>query len=63
MKFCDEEKQELVDRYHSGESASDIRLQTGVPRSTFYTWLKPYRTVISQPGYTVSADKFVKIRQ
>lgn len=63
MRFSDEQKQELVSRYHGGESASDICLQNGVPRSTFYTWLKPYQTEITPSGYIVSTNEFVKMKQ
>ncbi len=63
MKFSDEQKKELVSRYHGGESASDICLQNGVPRSTFYTWLKPYQTEITPSEYIVSANEFIKMKQ
>lgn len=43
MRLSDKRKQELVARYHGGESLSEIYLQSGAPRSTFYMWLKPYQ--------------------
>lgn len=63
MRFSDEQKQELVALYYSGESVSDICLQNGVPRSTFYTWLKPYQTETTPSGHIVSANEFVKMKQ
>ncbi|MCK5128498.1 MAG: IS3 family transposase [Clostridiales bacterium] len=41
--YTKELKQQLVKRYYNGESASDVCLHTGVPRSTFYTWVKSYK--------------------
>lgn len=63
MGFSNEQKQELVAIYYSGESVSDIYLQSGVPRSTFYTWLKLYQTQVTLLGHIVSANEFVKMKQ
>lgn len=63
MKFSDEQKQELVALYYNGESVSDICLQNSVPRSTFYTWLKPYQTQVTSSGHIVSANEFIKMKQ
>jgi putative transposase len=63
MSFSDEQKQELVACYYNGKSASDICLQYGVPRSTFYTWLKPYKTEVTPSGHIVSANKFIEMKQ
>ena len=41
MRISTEAKQSLIARYQAGESVTDICADTGVPRSTFYTWLKP----------------------
>ena len=41
MKYTTAQKQELIKRYHAGESASVLCLQASIPRSTFYSWLKP----------------------
>jgi transposase InsO family protein len=40
MRYSITEKQNLIQRYHAGESATNICLQTGVARSTLYAWLK-----------------------
>ena len=45
MRATVEEKRALVARYQAGESVAEICAETGVARSTFYTWLKPYQTV------------------
>ncbi|TWH59439.1 helix-turn-helix resolvase-like protein [Desulfitobacterium sp. LBE] len=63
MKFVTEEKHQLVARYHNGESATNICIETGVARSTFYTWLKPYKATHTDTGYRVSAAEFIKMKQ
>ena len=63
MRFSDKQKQELVSRYYSSNSVFDICLQSGVPRSTFYTWLKPYQTEVTPSGHIVSANEFIKMKQ
>ena len=63
MRLSDEQKKELVARYHGGESVSDICLQNGVPRSTFYTWLKPYQIEVTPSGHISSANEFIKMKQ
>ncbi|MDD4565335.1 MAG: IS3 family transposase [Eubacteriales bacterium] len=63
MRFSDIQKKELVALYYGGGTVSDICLQSGVPRSTFYTWLKPYQTEVTPSGNIVSANEFVKMKQ
>lgn len=54
MRATAEEKRALVARYQAGESVAEICSETGVARSTFYTWLKPYQTVQTKSGYTIT---------
>lgn len=63
MRATAEEKRALVARYQAGESVAEICAETGVARSTFYTWLKPYQTVQTKSGYTISPAEFIKMRQ
>lgn len=43
-KYSDEEKMQIINRYISGdETATDIIADTGIPKSTFYNWLKAYQ--------------------
>ncbi len=58
--YSEEQKYELVKRYNEGEPASAICLQSGVPRSTFYTWTKSHKVVGTALGYDVSAVNFVR---
>lgn len=62
-KFSKTEKHQLVARYHNGESATDICTETGIARSTFYTWLKPYKTTYTDTGYAVNTTEFIKMKQ
>ncbi len=44
-KYTDEEKMQIINRYISGdETATDIIADTGIPKSTFYNWLKAYQS-------------------
>jgi len=62
-RFSEEEKYHLVERYCNGESVSDICTATGIAKSTFYTWIKPYQTQSTDAGYLVSAAEFVKMKK
>ena len=43
-KYDDKEKQAVIDRYISdGEPSASILSDTGIPKSTFYSWLRAYR--------------------
>lgn len=41
--YTNEEKQAAIDRYISGELSASILSDTGIPKSTFYSWLRIYR--------------------
>lgn len=57
-KWCTEDKSALVQRYQAGESVLDICNSTGVSRSTFYTWLKSYKTTASKSKHEVSVSEY-----
>lgn len=63
MRLSIEEKQALVARYQAGESVAEICADTGVARSTFYTWIKPYTTTTADSGHVVSQQEFIKMKQ
>lgn len=52
MKISFEEKQALVLQYEQGESVRSICARTGIARSTFYTWIRSYTTVIKNGNET-----------
>ena len=41
--YTQEEKQAVIDRVISGEPSTSILVDTGIPKSTFYSWLRIYR--------------------
>ena len=63
MRISIEEKQSRVARYRVGESVSDICADSGVPRSTFYTWIKPYTVTMTGSGHAISQQAFIKMKQ
>lgn len=63
MKRTKEDKQKLIDRYFQGEAMSDICLDSGVAKSTFYEWLKPYKSKATKDGVPVDANAFYKQKQ
>ena len=63
MRISAEEKYLLVTRYQDGESVAEICADTGVARSTFYTWIKPYTISTTDSCYEVSQQEFIKMKQ
>ena len=63
MRISIEEKRSLVARYRAGESVTEICADSGVPRSTFYTWIKPYTVTITDSSHAVSQQAFIKMKQ
>ena len=39
-QYSDNQKNEIVEKYLSGVSVSDLSKQTGVARNTIYSWIK-----------------------
>ena len=63
MKFSKEQKQQLVARYQNGESVTNICLETGISRSTFYSWIKLFQTQVTKSGMVVSPQEFFFLRK
>ena len=61
-KYSITEKQNLIMRYQTGESVTGICLQSGVPRSTFYSWLKPRKPSIIETNETVTYLEHCKLK-
>ena len=60
--ITNKEKQKLIQRYHSGEPATTLCLQAGVPRSTFYTWLKSQSAVETSKPNPASTAELTNLR-
>ena len=43
ITYTQEEKQLVIDHVISGELSTHILADTGIPKSTFYGWLRAYR--------------------
>ena len=41
--YTQEEKQAVIGRVISGEPSASILADTGIPKSTFYGWVRAYR--------------------
>ena len=41
--YTSEQKQSVIDRFIYGEPSANILADTGIPKSTFYSWLRAYR--------------------
>ncbi len=63
MKYTTEQKREFVLRYQNGESVSNICTQTGIARSTLYSWLKPYQTTLTDTGMIVTPKEFAALKK
>ena len=50
-------------RYQSGESVIDICTETGIARSTLYSWLKPYQTNVTDTGVQVTPHEFAVLKK
>lgn len=59
MRLSIEEKQTVVSRYQAGESVTEICANTGISRSTFYTWIKPYTLATTDSSHVVNQQGFV----
>lgn len=63
MRYSDEEKRSLVLRYQNGESADHVCAETGIARSTFYSWVKPYQTTLTEAGTLVMPKEFASLKR
>ena len=43
LRFTAQEKEEIVEQYWRGESTKSLCAHYNVPRSTLYSWLRPYK--------------------
>lgn len=58
MKYTTEQKRELVMRYQNGERVEHICAERGIARSTFYSWIKPFQTTVTQTGVLVTPREY-----
>ncbi len=41
--YSEQVKQQVIERYLSGEASTSILADTGIPKSTFYSWVRNYQ--------------------
>lgn len=41
--YSEEVKQQVIERYLSDEPSASILAETGIPKSTFYSWVRDYQ--------------------
>lgn len=58
-----EEKRQFVMRYQAGESVAHICADTGIARSTFYSWIKPFQTTVTEAGTVVTPHDYVMLKR
>lgn len=63
MKLSKEEKCQSVQRYLNGGPATDICMEAGIYKSTFYDWIRPYKLADSDAESAVSASESAKMEQ
>lgn len=52
------EKQPLVSRYFGGETVSAICTETGIPKSTLYTWIQQYQPTKTRSGRVITPKDY-----
>ena len=61
--YTQDEKQAVIDRVISGEPSARILADTGIPKSTFYSWLRIYREEQNAANRrTVSSAIFIYLK-
>ena len=63
MKYSDGLKRDVVIRHQNGESISELQTNTGIPRSTLYSWLKPYQTETTATGEKITPREFMHLKR
>lgn len=63
MRYSREQKSDIAMRYQKGESVADICTETGLARSTIYSWLKPYHTTVTKAGTSITLQEFTFLKR
>ena len=63
MQWSYEKKEKLIKRYQAGESVLTICMETGVAKSTFYSWLKPRPQIVAGGDNRISRIEFTKLKR
>lgn len=63
MKYTKAEGSRIVDQYLGGLDVPLLSFETGVPRSTIYTWIKSYDQNISNTDHIISRKEYSNLTQ
>lgn len=55
-QFTDEYKKSVVHLYMNGKTIEEIISEYGIPKTTFYNWLRKYREIKLSEGEVMTAD-------
>ncbi len=61
-KFTPAQKTDIVNQYWNGTSVKDLCELHHIPRSTLYTWLKPYKSVYASRHATMTSPLSTGLR-
>ena len=62
-QFTDEYKKSVVHLYINGKPIDEITSEYGIPRATFYRWLKKYREIKLSDDEVMTADDVRKLQK
>ncbi|MBR7081511.1 MAG: transposase [Oscillospiraceae bacterium] len=68
QKYTESEKLIITTRYKKGEAVSDIVMNTGIPRSTIYAWIKhsadmdTNKKSVSLKNYRILENKVARLQ-
>lgn len=62
-KFTSEEKKSIVAQYWDGRPAVVLCAEYGIPRSTLYSWLKPYKALQSAEQSPATQKEYADLRR
>lgn len=57
-KISSEQKQNIINRYLSGESVHSISAEISVPRSTLYYWIDKHKKAVSTRNPNITLREF-----
>jgi len=63
MKYSVKYKQSLIERYHNGDSIAEICNETGVPRSTLYSWVAARNYNDSGADEHITMREYTQLKQ
>ena len=58
MRLTDKEKEQVVERYLSGESVKKLMEEKNFSRSTLYLWTKQYQEQAQEDYEQISVEKY-----